>query len=874
MLTSVDAAPRALHLERLTVAACLGTATPSLSWIRPVGAGEQRAVQVHWTDAGPAGEERTWRVETDESVQVPWPGEPLRSGQRGRLRIRTEHDGGVSPWSEPLSVHVAPLAPGDWRARFITPAVGGGLDDPAPVLVGTVHVTPGLAHARLLVSALGAVRMRVNGQRVGADVLTPGWTSYEHRVRFHGYDVTDLLTTGSNDLHGLLGNGWYRGALTWDLRRDRYGAQLGLLAQLELAYADGTTEVVGTDETWRAHTGPILADDLYGGQHTDLRRPEPGGAGEPVRTLEVDLARLVAPEGPPPRITERVAARSLEHRGGDRYIADFGQNLVGWVHLADVPGPAEADEPRPSSPDRGEPEASVSSAVVRVRHAEVLADGELYTRPLRRAAATDTYRLPPGRHDLAPELTFHGFRYAEISGAGPLRPEQVTAEVVGTDLRRTGWFGCSDPLVNQLHENIVWSARGNFLDVPTDCPQRDERLGWTGDIQVFARTAAFLFDTRGFLSSWLQDLAVDQHGDGSVPVVVPDVLRDGNTLAAGWADAAVIVPWVLYERYADTGVLVRQLPSMRAWVDRMAAELDDLGLWRTGAQYGDWLDPTAPPDEPSRAAADVHVVQQAYLVRSAVLVMHALRRLGKGALADHYEDLADTARAAFQTHYVSEEGLVRSDCATVYALAIRFKLLATAEQQRFAGNRLAELVRAAGGTVTTGFLGTPHVLDALAQSGRADLAEEMLLTTDCPSWLYPVTMGATTIWERWDAMLPDGSVNPGEMTSFNHYALGAVGDFLHRRIAGLAPLEPGYRAVEVNPIIDGPISSAWARHETPYGQVRVAWERGSDGVTQLEVEIPDGVSARVYPPSNRSSGPRGRFRGTVTVPAGKHTFSG
>ena len=872
---AVDGAPRDLRLERWTDATCLGSAHPLVSWICPPGAGDQQAAEVQWIDA--TGDSRSWRVETSQSVFLPWPGDPLRSGQRGQVRVRTEHDGAVSPWSEPVRVHVAPLSADDWRGRFIAPAVGGGLDDPAPVLAAKVSIGDELVHARLLLSALGAVRMQVNGHRVGADVLTPGWTSYAHRVRFHGYDVTDLLRPGSNDLRATLGNGWYRGALTWLLRRDLYGPELALLAQLELSYADGRTEVIGSDDTWRAYTGPIRADDLYGGQHTDLRRPELDGPGEAVHLLEVDLARLVPPEGPPPRVTERLPARRLVQRGNGRYIADFGQNLVGWVHLAGVQvGSAESAPPGspPTTPEHGETPAPPPSAVVQVRHAEVLADGELCTRPLRQAAATDTYTLGAGIHDLAPEFTFHGFRYAEIAGAGELRAEQVTAEVVGSDLRRIGWFGCSEPLVNQLHENIVWSARGNFLDVPTDCPQRDERLGWTGDIQVFARTASFLFDVDGFLASWLQDLAADQHGDGGVPVVIPDVLRDGNTFATAWADAAVVVPWVLYERFADDDVLARQLPSMRAWVDRMAGELDENGLWTTGEQYGDWLDPTAPPEDPFAAAADTQVVQQAHLVRSAVLVGHGLRRLGHGTLADHYEDLADTARAAFQTHYVTDEGIVRSDCQTVYALAIRFKLLATAEQQRFAGERLAELVRTSGGTVATGFVGTPVVLDALAQSGYAHLAQEMLLTTDCPSWLYPVTMGATTIWERWDSMLPDGTVNPGEMTSFNHYALGAVGDFLHRRIAGLAPLEPGYRAVEVNPIIDGPISSAWATHESPYGRVRVAWQREGDGVTHLEVEIPDGVSARVYPPSNRASAPKGRARGSVTVGPGTHHFSG
>ena len=851
--------PSDVRFERLERADCLGTATPHLSWRHPAGMdggwAAQEAYEVELTR--PDGAVEVAGVEGAGQVLVPWPFAPLASGRHGSVRVRTRHDGAWSAHSEPAHFHVGPLAPSDWVARFVSPRTIGGLDEPAPLLFTSLDVRPGLVAARLYLSALGVAVARINGERVGRDELTPGWTSYDHRIRFHAYDVTDHLREGVNDVEALLGNGWYRGELTWFLKRDLYDDRLALLAQLELTYADGSVERLGTDETWHARPSHVLADDLYGGQVTDLRllddghhAPEPDGVGaEPdgVEVLVVDLATLVAPEGPPVRVTQVVPAVEILTSPSGKQIVDLGQNLVGWVRLT-VRGGAEGDE-------------------VTVRHAEVLEHGELGVRPLRGARATDTYYLAgPEATTLEPSLTFHGFRYAEVTGIEGLVAADVSAAVVGSDLTRTGEFSCSNPLLERLHENVVWGMRGNFLDVPTDCPQRDERLGWTGDIQVFAPTASFLFDVDGFLSSWLRDLAADQLPDGGVPVVVPDVLRDGNTIAAAWGDAACIVPWTLYERYGDLDVLRRQLPSMRGLVDRITAEAGGGSLWRTGFQFGDWLDPDAPADDPAAAKADPYVVAQAHLVRSTEIVGRAARALGDDDVAHHYADLAATARAAFQNEYVTSEGKVRSDCPTVYSLAICWGLLATAPQQRFAGKRLVELVRAAGATVSTGFVGTPLVLDALALSGERELVYEMLLQEDCPSWLYPVTMGATTIWERWDSMLPDGSINPGEMTSFNHYALGAVADFLHRRIAGLAPTAPGYREVEVNPLTDGPLTSAGARHLSPYGEIAVSWAKSPDDVVRLEVRLPPGVTARVYR--------RGVERGAVRVSAGTHVFEG
>jgi len=389
--------------------------------------------------------------------------------------------------------------------------------------------------------------------------------------------------------------------------------------------------------------------------------------------------------------------------------------------------------------------------------------------------------------------------------------------------------------------------RGNFVDVPTDCPQRDERLGWTGDIQVFSPTACFLFDVGGFLTSWLADLSADQQSDGSVPFVVPDVLDDPGPAAAAWGDAATLVPWVVYRRTGDAGVLARQLPSMRAWVDRMAGLAGKDLLWSGGFQFGDWLDPTAPPESPSAAKVDPDVVATAHLARSAQVVAEAAEVLGHADTARHYADLAARTREAFAREYVTAGGRVLSDAPTAYAMALEWALLPDPEQRERAGRRLADLVRTSAFRISTGFVGTPLIADALTAAGEHEVAYRLLLQTGVPSWLYAVTMGATTVWERWDSLLPDGSINPGNMTSFNHYALGAVADWLHRRVAGLAPAAPGYREIEVRPMPGPGLYQASARHLTPYGPAEVAWER-TNGRFRLSVRVPVGTTATVYPP--------------------------
>lgn len=812
----------------------VGDSSPRLSWRLADTSSSHVVYEVTMQDA--AGERAAARVESGEQVLVPWPFRPLHSRERVTVQVRAElADGSQSDWSDPLEIETGLLASEDVKAHFISPESLGGLDDGAVVLGRSLSLSGEVKEARLYITAHGTFDAWIGEQRVGDHLLDPGWTAYRSRLRYRTFDVTAHLQGSSADrLCVGLGNGWYRGQLTWNLTRDHYGDRLALWAQLEILYSDGRRETVITDESWSAGTTGVLADDLYDGQKTDTRKPMPPHAEftSSVEALDEDTSRLIAPMGPPVREVATVPAQEVFRSPSGAQLVDFGQNVVGWVRLR----------------VRGE-----EGQEVIVRHAEVLEDGELGVRPLRDAKATDSYILAGGEQVLEPRYTFHGFRYAEVTGT-ELAPQDLEAVVVSSDLKSTGSFECSEPDVNRLHDNVIWGMRGNFVDVPTDCPQRDERLGWTGDIQVFAPTASFLFDVRGFLGSWLRDLAVEQRPDGGVPFVVPDVVYehvggprpgdDPHSPPAGWADAAVHVPWTLYERYGDIGVLERQYESMQAWVEKARDLAGESLLWDTGFQFGDWLDPDTPPENAGAAKADSAVVATAYLQRSAHLMSRTAEVLGRHDDRAAYAELAEAVKEAFQKAYVAPDGVVRSDCQTVYALALMWDLLAEKSQREGAAKRLSALVEEAGHHVSTGFLGTPLILDALCEIERPDLAHSMLLTRTCPSWLYSVSMGATTIWERWDSMLPDGSINPGDMTSFNHYAYGAVADWLHRSVAGLAPAAPGYREITVRPLVTGQLSHAAACFESPYGLIEVSWKL-QEGEFVLELTVPPGVTAHL-----------------------------
>jgi alpha-L-rhamnosidase len=861
-------APRFEHLrEPLGI----GVASPRLSWKLAAPAGfEQSAYQVEATRDGVRVE--TEPVASAEQVLVDWPFAPLVSREAAAVRVRVQdRDGGWSPWSDAATVEAGLLEPADWTA---VPVGGAWEEDPEaerrPSLVRREFPLPeDVVSARLYVTAHGLAEVEINGSRIGADALAPDWTVYGERLTYRTYDVLDALRTGGNAIGAWLGDGWYRGRIGFHGGYPNlYGADLSLIAQLEVTHADGTRTTIATDADWTAGFGPILSSNLYFGEHYDAREEVPGwslpgfvGDGfSPVAVGSRDPGTLVAPQGPPVRNTQIVAPVEVTTSPSGATLIDFGQNLVGRLRIR-------------VSGTRG--------TTVQLRHAEVMQDGEIYTRPLRGALSTDRYTLR-GSDDGAdggqvetwePRFTFHGFRYAEITGwPGGFDASDVEALVYHSDMERTGWFESSDPLLDRLHENVVWGMRGNFVGLPTDCPQRDERLGWTGDIQVFAPTASFLYDCAGFLGGWLRDVEAEQLDDGTIPWYVP-VIPGGSEWTpirpgAVWGDVAVLTPWTLFERFGDRGVLATQYASAKRWVDLVDRLAGPGHLWNTGFQLGDWLDPAAPPNDPADAATDRYLVATAYFAWSAKRLGETAAELGLQADAEHYGRLAVAVRDAFAAEYMLDSGELTSDAQTAYSLALEFGLFPTRAQRDWAGRRLAELVAEAGNRIATGFAGTPLITDALTGSGHLSTAYDLLFEDECPSWLYTVKQGGTTIWERWDSLRPDGTVNPGGMTSFNHYALGAVADWMHRTIGGLTNIAPGYRRVRIAPRPDPRLTSGAVSHESPYGRIAVAWRVNGDTL-EVDVSVPVGVTAEIaLPGAEEQVVEHGEHRFVVPVIAG------
>ncbi|KAF3801245.1 hypothetical protein GCG54_00005399 [Colletotrichum gloeosporioides] len=778
---------------------------------------------------------------------VPWPvSEAIGSREKYSVEVRARgaDQTELSPWSEPYVFETGLLSRSDWSSKLISaPWAEEGKDAPQPEdLFRREFKSEGrVQSARLYVTAQGIYEAEINGRRVGDYFLAPGWTSYDGRLQYQTYDVTEHISYSSNCIGIRVAEGWFNGRIGFEGgRRSIWGTRTAVLAQLEITYEDGRSETIITDDNWNVTRGPSKLAEIYDGEKYDATAEVAGwsttstsGDWSPVKVLpelpsNVDL---IAGFGEPVRRMESWIPKELITTPSGKIILDFGQNLVGYVRFKNV----EAE--------RGHQ--------LTFRHAEVLENRELGTRPLRDCQATDVYTFKgdPEGESWEPRFSFHGFRYLQIDGwSGYLNPCRGALKVVvcHTDMQEAGTFSCSDRRLNQLFSNVRWSMRGNFLSVPTDCPQRDERLGWTGDLALFAPTATYVYDCFGILKNWLADVAFDQKElEGIPPMVSPNVLKGHQNWGkiganAIWHDVVVLAPWALYEETGDTSILRDQYESMTTWIEKIPRnKTGPVHLWDFGLfQLGDWLDPNAPPDEPMKAVTDPPLVANAFLIRSLDLLTQVATILEKHEDAEHYRKESAAARQEFLDEYVSANGRLTSDSQTAYALAIAFDLLSPKQTQR-AGDRLSEIVRRNAFRIGTGFAGTPYICEALTRTGHSDVAYAMLLNETCPSWLYPVKMEATTVWERWDSMLPDGSINPGDMTSFNHYAFGAVAKFMVERLAGLKRLDPGWKRSRAEPVMGGEFTHAAAEHLTPYGKVSCKWElTGSDTApSELKVQV-------------------------------------
>jgi len=773
------------------------------------------------------------KVLSTQSVGLLYTGSPLAPGKKYAWRIRIWDDqGAASPWSTLSSWQMGLLKPEDWKAQWISPGyTEDTLRRPSPLLCKTFKTNKKIASATAFITTHGLYEAQINGRRVGDAWFTPGWTNYDKRLQYQAYDVTSLLQKGDNVVGVTLGDGWYRGIFGQWNYHDNYGSDASLLFQLTIDYMDGTTDTVISDASWKSSTGPICYADLYNGEVYDARLEKKGWASQGysgkdwsnVAVKNFAHANLVATVSPPVKEQEHFHPTKIFTSPKGEQIIDFGQNMAGWVQFK-VRGNA--------------------GDTIKLSHAEVLDKaGNFFTGNLREALAQDVYILQGGvEEQMKPHFTFHGFRYIKVEGyPGSIKPEDFEAVALYSDLPVTGSFTCSNAALNQLLHNITWSQKSNFLDIPTDCPQRSERLGWCGDVQIFARTAAFNMQVDNFFAKWLQDLNIDQGADGGMPNVIPNL--PGRTLkrkpagVAGWGDVATVLPWTLYQAYGDTAVLRQQYASMKAWVDYIRSVSKEY-LWKAGG-YGDWL-------APSPVTTDIPYISQCWFSYSTQLLINVARILGKKDDVTTYTALLEKIKQAFLREYVTSGGRAISNTQTAYVLALYFDMLPDSLQKK-AAERLVELIHVNRDHLSTGFLGSPFLLPVLTKYGYDSLAYTVLLQDTPPSWLYPVKMGATTIWEKWEALHPDGTP---DSSSFNHYSYGAVGDWLYRTVAGLDTFEdaPGYKHSRIRPHTGGGLTNASGELLTPYGKLSSHWRWDKNDIL-LDLEVPANTSATVYIPA-------------------------
>jgi alpha-L-rhamnosidase len=781
------------------------------------------------------------KVNSDQSVHVPYAGNQLQSGKKYYWEVRVWANGGnASNWSQPAYWQMSLLQPTNWQAQWIEPGYAeDSIMRPSPLLRKEFATNKKVQSATAFITSHGLYEGYINGKRIGDYCLTPGWTSYNKHLQYQTYDVTNLLNQGNNAIGVMLGSGWYRGYLAWGDQHNIYGKKLGLLLQLNIKYTDGTTATIISDGSWKSLTGAIRYSEIYNGETCDARDDKTGWTTpqyddanwSSVTSHDYPKDILVANYNEPITMHETFKPVKFITTPKGEHVIDFGQNLVGFVQIK-VSGKA-------------------GDSII-LHHAEVLdKQGNFYTDNLRAAKQQDIYVLSgKGEEEFHPHFTFQGFRYIKIDGAiNNLKPENFTAVAMYSNMQPTGTFTTSNPLINQLQHNIQWGQRGNFLDVPTDCPQRDERLGWTGDAQVFSRTATFNFNVDNFFNKWLIDVADDQLANGSVPHVIPNVLGEGSSGSTGWADVSTIIPWNLYLAYGDTMVLRQQYESMKKWVNYMQSKSTN-DLWNTGFHFGDWLFYRPEDDNDGRSAiTDKYLIAQCFYAHSTQLLINAAKVLGKQDDVNKYTDLLHNIKDAFVKEYMTPNGRLISSSQTAYVLALNFDMLPENLRAQ-AADRLVANVKDYGNHLTTGFLGTPYLCHVLTRFGHSDVAYNLLLQDTYPSWLYPVKMGATTIWERWDGQKPDSTFQTPGMNSFNHYSYGAIGDWMYRAMAGIDTYDdaPGYKHIRIMPHIGGNFSYVNADYKTNYGTLSSNWKVDSSNL-QLDVEIPCNTTATIYIPA-------------------------
>ena len=702
---------------------------------------------------------------------------------------------------------------------------------PAPYLRKEFVVAGPVKRATAYVSALGIYELRLNGQPVSQDVLAPGWTNFTKRVHYQTYDVTRLISGGNNALGAILGDGWYASSLAHFDRRNLYNGRPRFILQLELELADGTTQRVCSDGTWKTAFGPLRHADLLIGCEYDARLAMPGwdrtgfndhGWGPVLVGGELPNGKkailvLQAPMAEPSRIIEELPARSVSEPRPGCWTFDLGQNMVGWIRLK-VRGPA--------------------GRRLTLRHAEMLnTDGTVYTAALRSCPATDYYTLSGrGEETFEPFGTYHGFRYVEIRGLDT-KPDSsaVTGLVVHTPMNRTGSFESSHPLLNQLYRNQVWGQKGNYLEVPTDCPQRDERMGWTGDTQFFAPTAAYNFNVANFFTRWLQNCRDAQSAVGYFPHVIPDIMGGGGSSA--WSDAPILCTYNIYRNYGDTRLIAEQYASMERYMKWLEGKTKD-GITTVGG-FGDWLN--------AGGGAKKEVMDTAYHAYLSQIMAEMAQAIGRTEDAGGYSQRCREIKKAFAREFVQPDGAIKESSQTAYALAFTMDMV-PAELREKVAEKFVQEIKRFNDHLATGFIGTPRLLPGLSQAGCDEQAYQLLLTDTYPSWLFPVKNGATTMWERWNGWTPDKGFGDIGMNSFNHYAFGAVGEYLYGYVGGIQPASPGYKTIRIRPVIGPGLSWAKTGFESPYGRIATAWKVDASGL-QLNVTIPPNTTATIYVPA-------------------------